>query len=121
LVVILLKSKLAQKIAGINVKLSRPKAGTQWKMFSAEGAPRIIQRHRIQVEIATQKPVIEIVFEVATDEASATHWAWLKDELIDMVQPTYDALNMCFAYDPIGQEEAGIGLRIPLIRLPNNC
>lgn len=96
-------------------QIQKPAPGTRWKMFSAVGRDRMLHQHAFQVEISTEMPVIKVYFEIAENETDATHWGWLKDGKIDFIQPGLDLLNMCFPYDPIHQEQAGVGLRIPLV------
>ncbi|MEG0868200.1 MAG: hypothetical protein RSD49_07960 [Hafnia sp.] len=100
--------------------IEKPAPGTEWRMFSAVGRERIIHQHAMQVEMVTEMPLIEVYFQIAENESDTTHWGWLQDQKIDFIQPTLDLLNMCFPYDPIHQERAGVGLRIPLILLPSN-
>lgn len=102
------------------MKIIKPPLDTQWNMYANENnGMRYVFEHEAQVEMATSDLVIKVIARVAEFDDQSTHWAWMTNGKLGIVQLELFMLNMCFPYDPELLEKNGVGLRIPIVITPN--
>ncbi|MDU8350514.1 hypothetical protein RYA05_01270 [Pseudomonas syringae pv. actinidiae] len=95
----------------------------RWKMFttlSSNGVMLAAFHGEFQITFFSSSTPVKVIVETTNDEDKATHWGWLVDKTISMVQPSLLQLDMCFPGDPAAREQAGEGRRTPLIATPTD-